>query len=343
MEKMRKFYNKNYKLFIFLPLIIFVISLAYVFYFYFQTGDLFYKDVSLTGGTTITLFLDINEKELSNFLSKEFTDFEIKTITDSTGKKNSIILTISEQNTEKAVSLLEKFLGFKLTQENSSIETTSSSLSKNFHNQLISSLILAFFLMSLVVFLIFAKGKKIKFLAVFLTIILAVLVRFSFSSSKISSIFSVFLFLVAAALIFIYYKFSIPSVAVIFAAASDIILTLSVVNLMGMKISTAGIVAFLMLLGYSVDTNILLTTRVLKRKNTSVNEELFKAFKTGMAMTMTSLAAIVFSLVFVYRFQSVLNQIFTVLIIGLCFDIFNTWVFNASLIKWFAEKNENHI
>ncbi|MEM4181824.1 MAG: hypothetical protein QXX68_01565 [Candidatus Pacearchaeota archaeon] len=343
MEKIRKFYNNNYKLFIFLPLIIFFISLGYIFYFYFQTGDLFFKDVSLTGGTTITLFSEINEKDLSNFLSKEFTDFEIKTITDNTGKKSNIILTVAEKDTNKTISLLESFLGEKLSQENSSIETTSSSLSKNFYNQLISSLILAFFLMSLVVFLIFSKGKKIKFLAVFLTIILAILVRFSFSSSKSSGVFAIFLFLVAAFLMVIYYKFSMPSIAVIFAAASDIILTLFVVNLMEMKISTAGIVAFLMLLGYSVDTNVLLTTRVLKRKKTSVNEEIFKAFKTGMAMTFTSLAAIVFSLIFVYRFQSVLNQIFTVLIIGLCFDIFNTWVFNASLIKWFVEKNENHI
>ena len=341
MEKFKKFYNKYYKLFIILPLLIFFFSLFYLFYFYSQTGDLFYKDVSLTGGTTISLFFNISEKELSNFLSEKTKDFEIKSLTDSTGKKTSIILTIPEKNTQEVISYLESFLGEKLTQENSSIETTSSSLSKDFHLQLISSVIISFFLMSMVVFFVFAKGKKIKLFVFLLTFISIFLIRISFFNEFFLIRFVSLLFV--SILIFLYYKYSIPSFAVMFAAASDIILTLTLTNIFGIKLSTAGIVAFLMLLGYSVDTDILLTMRVLKRKNTSINEELLKAFKTGITMTLTSLFAIGFALFFIYRFQTVLNQIFTILLIGLSFDIFNTWLFNASLIKWFAEKNETHI
>ncbi|MEM4605422.1 MAG: hypothetical protein QW103_00070 [Candidatus Pacearchaeota archaeon] len=343
MEKLKKFYNKNYKFFIILPLVLFIISLLYLFYFYFQTGDLFYKDISLTGGTTLSLFLEVNEKDLSNLLSQKTENFEIKTITDSTGRRVSVVLTFPEDKTEEIISSLEDFLGQKLTQDNSSIEKTSSSLSKNFHDQLISSIILAFFLMSMVVFLIFAKGKKIKFLVIILNIILAFLIKFSFSSNSLSFFSKVFLFFISIFLVIMYIKFSVPSFAVMFAAASDIILTLAIINLLEIKLSTAGIVAFLMLLGYSVDTDILLTTRVLKRKNTSINEELFKAFKTGITMTLTSMASLLLALIFIYRFQSVLNQIFTILLIGLTFDIFNTWAFNASLIKWFAEKNETHV
>jgi preprotein translocase subunit SecF len=115
-------------------------------------------------------------------------------------------------------------------------------------------------------------------------------------------------------------------------------LPLAVINLMGMKISSAGIVAFLMLIGYSVDTDILLTTRVLNRKQDSVNEAIWGAFKTGSMMTLTAIASVAVGLIVVYSFQSILNQIFTILIIGLIFDLFNTWITNTSLIKWYVER-----
>ena len=137
-------------------------------------------------------------------------------------------------------------------------------------------------------------------------------------------------------------RYSIPSFAVLFAAFSDVVFALAIANLFGIKLSTAGIVAFLMLIGYSVDSDILLTTRVLKRKGSSINAELFSAFKTALTMSLTSIVAIGIALIFVYRFGTVLNQIFTILLIGLSFDIISTWFGNASIIKWFLEKNEAH-
>ena len=65
--------------------------------------------------------------------------------------------------------------------------------------------------------------------------------------------------------VFIYFRTLVPSLAVILAAFSDIVVTLAIFNLTGEKLSTAGVAAFLMLIGYSVDTDILLNTRVLKK------------------------------------------------------------------------------
>jgi preprotein translocase subunit SecF len=59
-----------------------------------------------------------------------------------------------------------------------------------------------------------------------------------------------------------------------------------------------------------------------------------------MTMTLTSIIAVLTALIAIYSFESVLNQIFIILIIGLCFDIFNTWITNASIIKWFAESKK---
>ena len=117
-------------------------------------------------------------------------------------------------------------------------------------------------------------------------------------------------------------------------------MTLVMVNILGISMSTAGIVAFLMLIGYSVDTDILLTTRILKRHEGSLNTRIFKAFKTGLTMTLTSLIAVLFALVVVKSFSVVLSQIFTILAIGLGFDILNTWITNASILKWYMEKKK---
>jgi len=144
---------------------------------------------------------------------------------------------------------------------------------------------------------------------------------------------------IALALFLTYTIVSVPSMAVIFSAFADIIMPLVVVDLLGVKISSAGIVAFLMLIGYSVDTDILLTSRVLNRKNRPVNEAIWGAFKTGTTMTITSITSVAIGLIVVYSFQSILNQIFTILIIGLAFDLFNTWVTNTCLLKWYVERS----
>jgi preprotein translocase subunit SecF len=156
------------------------------------------------------------------------------------------------------------------------------------------------------------------------------------------TVISYFIFaLFSAGLIYIYIKYSVPSFAVMSCAFADIVMTLAMVDLIGMKLSAAGIVAFLMLIGYSVDTDILLTTRVLRRKDSGINHNIFGAFKTGMTMTLTAIATVAVALFFVQSFQTSLNQIFIILLIGLFFDILNTWVTNTCLIKWFMEKNEN--
>ncbi|MBU4070050.1 MAG: protein translocase subunit SecF [Nanoarchaeota archaeon] len=168
---------------------------------------------------------------------------------------------------------------------------------------------------------------------------------FEFTGSALSESFYkqlliaiLFAFIFMAIVVFIIFRTFIPSLAVIMSVVADIIMTLALVNLLGIKMSSAGIIAFLMLIGYSVDTDILLTTRILKRQEGSLNERIFKAFQTGMTMTLTSLLAIVFAFIVVKSFSVVLSQIFLILSIGLCFDIINTWVTNVSILKWYVKE-----
>jgi len=139
--------------------------------------------------------------------------------------------------------------------------------------------------------------------------------------------------------VFLIFRTPIPSLAVIAAAFADIIMTVAVLDIAEIKLSVAGIVALLMLIGYSVDTDILLTSRVLKGRE-SINQRISGAFKTGMTMTLTVLVAVAISLIFTYNSSETLRQMFTIILIGLGFDIFNTWVTNASILKWYAERKK---
>ena len=334
--KFENWYDKNYKKLLVVPAIVLTLSLLYIGFFYFQTGDIINKDVSLTGGMSITVQTQISSMELEEEISKHLTDFEIKTISDNAGNQMQLIITIGESGAEELEETLENFLGYELTSDNSSKETTSASLSADFYNQLVIAIILAFFWMAAVVFLIFSKKKKIKLWIVLLNILLGFFMGKVFLT--INPIISALIFLAFATfLIRTYIKESVPAFAVMLSAFADIIMTLAIVNLIGIKLSTAGIVAFLMLIGYSVDTDILLTTRLLRKKETT-NKALFGAFKTGSMMTITSIIAMTAALIVVFPFASVLNQIFIILLIGLGLDLFNTWITNASIIKWYGDK-----
>ena len=161
----------------------------------------------------------------------------------------------------------------------------------------------------------------------------------SFFRQLLIAILIAFVFM--ALVVFVIFRTVVPSLAIIIAAFADIFMTLVAVNLLGIKMSTAGIVAFLMLIGYSVDTDILLTNRVLKRYG-NLNSKLYYAFQTGMTMTITSIVAVGVALIFARSFSVVLTQIFTILFIGLGFDILNTWITNVSILKWYVVGKDKH-
>jgi len=146
-------------------------------------------------------------------------------------------------------------------------------------------------------------------------------------------------FIMMGLVVFLYFRLLVPSAAVILAAFSDIVVTIAIVNLLGVKLSTGGIAAFLMLIGYSVDTDILLSTRVLKNKAGTVFSRVIDAMKTGMTMNLTTLGAVIVG--FLLSQSATLQQVFLILIIGLLVDIINTWLQNAGLLRYYLENGKN--
>jgi len=287
-KEIKNFHDKYYKLLLLIPAAILIFSIIYMVNFYNHNNDFIYKDISLTGGTTITLYEKLDVSKLKQDLSDKLNDLNIRKIYDIITREQKAVIIETKTSGDETKQILEDYLGYDLNDENSSFEFTGSTLSESFYNQLLIAILVAFILMAIVVFIIF--------------------------------------------------RTFVPSAAVILSAFADILMTITLVNIFGMRMSSAGIVAFLMLIGYSVDTDILLTTRILKRKEGSLNERIIGAFKTGITMTLTSLLAILFALLVVKSFSPILSQIFTILSIGLFFDIFNTWITNVSILKWYVEK-----
>jgi preprotein translocase subunit SecF len=145
-----------------------------------------------------------------------------------------------------------------------------------------------------------------------------------------------FAFVFMGLVVFIAFRTFTPSIMVITCVFADIVETIAAVNLLGIKISAAGIAAFLMLIGYSVDTDILLTTRVLKGKEGSVFDRTLSAAKTGMMLTLTTLIAVTISLLMTHN--ETIREIMTIMLVGLLLDILNTWITNTALLRFYVER-----
>lgn len=144
-------------------------------------------------------------------------------------------------------------------------------------------------------------------------------------------------FIFMGIIVFVIFRTLVPSIAVIASAVSDILITLAVMQVFGIELSLAGLAALLMLIGYSVDTDIMLTSRLLKEsEEKTLNDKIRRALKTGLSMTLTSIGAL--TALLLSAISPVLSQIAAVLLIGLVFDIMNTWLMNSVILKWYCEK-----
>lgn len=142
-------------------------------------------------------------------------------------------------------------------------------------------------------------------------------------------------FVLMSLVIFLYFKKLVPSGAVVLSAIFDVIVTIGILDMIGHRVSIAGIGALLMIVGYSIDTDVLLTNRVYKEKGYNYFEKTFFAFKTGVLMSFTTLVAGISAMILTN--SSVIYEIALILVIGLIVDFISTWVQNASILLWWLE------
>ena len=149
-----------------------------------------------------------------------------------------------------------------------------------------------------------------------------------------------FAFLFMAITVFIVFREPVPSVAIILAALCDILIALGGMSIFKIPLSIASVGALLMLIGYSVDTDILLTTRLLKRREGTVEERAKNAMYTGLTMSFAAIAAMAILFIVTKILMpeaTTLSNISAVLVIGLIGDILSTWLMNLGILKTYID------
>jgi preprotein translocase subunit SecF len=138
-----------------------------------------------------------------------------------------------------------------------------------------------------------------------------------------------------AALVFALFRTFIPSIAVVLSAFSDIVIPIAIMNLVGMELTLGTVAALLMLIGYSVDSDLLLNNHILRRSG-GFYESTYRAMRTGVTMTLTSIAAMTVMAITAFLFGiPLLPAVGAVLVFGLTADLMNTYMMNITLLRYY--------
>jgi preprotein translocase subunit SecF len=269
----------------FVPLVVLAFSLFILFDNKMTTGDFIIKDVDLKGGTLITIETDspVDTVSLEHLLSDKYGSVFVKGLRTSTGYGANIEVDASVNST----SVIEDVRLSGINADNFSIESIQPALGRLFFDQMTRLLIIAFGIMSLVIFII--------------------------------------------------YRNVVSSFGMIFATGANIISAIAIANFLGISMSFAGFAGLLMLIGYTVDTNIVLTTKVLGGGTDNFNSRYKRALKTGLTMSLTITVAML--LVPLFTTSKLLVNIANILVIGFLIDLLYTWLFNAGLLKmWYQRR-----
>lgn len=148
-------------------------------------------------------------------------------------------------------------------------------------------------------------------------------------------------FIAMGIIIFIAFRRRVTVGAILLAVGLDMLGVFGCMALFRIELSIASVAGLLMLIGYAVDTNILLTTRVLKQVGGEPKEKVVDAMRTGLMMSGSTLVPL-FALNLLTT-AAQLYQLTAVLIFGIIIDIFNTWFLNAAIISRYAERQRRKV
>lgn len=258
---------------------------------YLSNGELVQRGLDFTGGTEVQY--SINDSFTTANVQQVFASegrSDVQVVRQTQGDQTYLVVSVPPPTIEQSEAeriLIEN--GYNVEVE--SLRSISASVSGEFFQQAMLAFVMAFTIMSLVIFYAFRD----------LT----------------------------------------PSLAVIFAAAGDILFAMAGMAIFGIPLTLGSLAALLMLIGYSVDTDIVLSTRVLKRKQDSLKERIWSSVKTGVTMSSGGIAG--FTLLYIVSYlivgPSELSNIAAVMVLGLLADMPLTWFGNAIILKKYVEED----
>lgn len=150
-----------------------------------------------------------------------------------------------------------------------------------------------------------------------------------------------FSFIFMAGTIFFIFRVPLPSLFLVLIVIADLIETLAITQILGIKLSLASFASLLLLIGYSVDDNILMATRMLKSEGKDYDNIIKRSFKTGLTMVGTTVVAS--AALFIISTSVIIDTIASVLITGLLLDLMNSWILNVGLMVWYVDRKYKRV
>ena len=276
---------QDYDKYLVIPVIMLLLAVAALGANYAMKGEVLTKGLDFTGGTEITYNIDSDfstDEVETAFRNSGRPDAEAVRQVTQNDTKLLVRLPPPDMEQEEAETILND-AGYDVTV--GGFRSISASVSGQFFLQAQLAFVLAFTIMSLVIFTAFRD--------------------------------------------------LVPALAVILAAAGDVIFAAAGMAVLGIPLTLGSLAALLMLIGYSVDTDIVLSTRVLKRNRGSIESRIWSSVKTGVTMSSGGIAgfAILYIVSTTIVGPSELSNIAAVMVIGLLADMPFTWFGNAIILK----------
>ena len=339
-----KFYSGNYKKYLIVPGILLVVCLILIFSLGIKKG------IDLSGGTLLTIYTNqtVNSDEIQNYLKTQY-GFQEVSVNFSKGVQNNRldIQYLQEANLSTLKLQIDNIKA--LENQSLAIEQTKSLLMQyNYDLNSLNAKEYKNWMSSLDLLYNTQKNKRVNEILIDLTS------KFGFDSKNVAikeisptlsaSFYSkaILVSLIAIIgiiiIIFLAYREIIPSSAIIACGILDLIGGLLGMAVFNVPLSLVSIPALLMLLGYSIDTDIMLTTKLLKRSEGSNVERAGDSMRTGIVMTTTAIAAVLVMLIFSIMYNLVtFFDISIVLLFGLVMDLIATWLMNGPILLWYIE------
>ncbi|HLD76218.1 MAG TPA: hypothetical protein VI874_04315 [Candidatus Norongarragalinales archaeon] len=146
-------------------------------------------------------------------------------------------------------------------------------------------------------------------------------------------------FLLLAVIVFILFRSIGPSLAVMIGPLTNITMTAGAMSILQIPWSLASVAAMLMLVGFSLDTYMMLTIRILKRPEDDAPTRANDAVNTAFLMNAATVAAYgVLTFLATLLTEPTYFQIGAVATLGGMADFITTRFFNAPLLLWMHER-----
>ncbi|MCL5011478.1 MAG: hypothetical protein M1594_01115 [Candidatus Marsarchaeota archaeon] len=352
--------NKNYKKLIFIPLVLIIISLALVFFNGIPEG------IDLKGGMLITFQTNatVNPQVLEQKLSSFSKTVAVTTFSAPSGNgvevelENNPSLTKAESDLEQLQNLQTLYVSAEV---NNTLSTTDL---QNLRQQVLSQAQIVLNDVNSTASIGNSTSTALKVAQTAYStalnnygnnIISAINSSTPISTYSVNTVGAtlsalfltqarniiIYAFILSAIVIFLIFRSFTPSSIVIIGAVSDILITLGGMSLLSIPLTLDSIAAILMLIGFSLDTDVLLTIKVLKREEGNIYERAFDAMKTGFMMNITTIGAFAVLLAVGLIFQiPAYYEIGAVACIGGLADFVATWGLNAVMVLNHAEKTK---